>query len=387
MALPLDTFEQLYRRHYGYVVSALRRFGVDPAHVEDVAQEVFIVAYRRIDGSIVNMRPWLYGIARRTASNHRRSLERQQRKHHTVAETTDMQRPPQRYENILAVDEFLRNLPGRDREVFVLSEIEGLSGPEVAAALKLKTSTTYARLRAIRTRFDAHVHPAEPRHLLTRCREERPQGSWAALLPLLKTAPPVSFWGLSALGFSGSWVLPTVAIGIPSVLAASLGVAIGLRAAAPSDSPPPARATGTTTVAQPVTREPVPPVEPASDATEVSSPADSAVARVTPSTRPGPRPRDRRPTEPTRDSLAWQSQLLREATVALRDGRFEDALERTATLAREVPGGPLAEPRSAVHVEALCGLGRADEARREVLRFEQTYPASPMLSRVRKACR
>src|SRR5690606_25784305 len=186
VALPLHAFEHLYRRHYGYVVSVLRRFGVDAAYVEDVAQEVFIVAYRRSDESVASLRPWLYGIARRTASNHRRTVERLQRKHRTVAEATDVQGPPQRFENILAVDEFLRNLPSRDREVFVLSEIEGMSGSEVASALRLKTSTTYARLRAIRSRFDAHVHPAEPQHLLEQCREDRPQGSWAAILPLLK---------------------------------------------------------------------------------------------------------------------------------------------------------------------------------------------------------
>lgn len=376
MALPLHAFEHLYRRHYGYVVSVLRRFGVDPAYVEDVAQEVFIVAYRRSDESIASMRPWLYGIARRTASNHRRSVERSQRKLRNVAEATDVQRPPQRFENILAVDEFLRNLPSRDREVFVLSEIEGMSGTEVASALRLKTSTTYARLRAMRSRFDAHVQPAEPQHLLEQCREDRPQGSWAAILPLLKATPAPTLWGLSSLGLAKTWVFPAVAIGLPGVFGASLGVAVALRGPSlPEAVPERAPAHASATLEEEL-RAPESVVE-AVPLLGSAVPVPSSGPPKT-HTRPSAQPR------PTRDELAREARLLREATLALRNDRPQEALERTEMIG---PGAALAEPTAALRVEALCAVGHKEEAREEAARFEQTYPTSPLRSRVRRACR
>lgn len=377
MALPLHAFEHLYRRHYGYVVSVLRRFGVDAAYVEDVAQEVFIVAYRRSDESVASLRPWLYGIARRTASNHRRTVERLQRKHRTVAEATDVQGPPQRFENILAVDEFLRNLPSRDREVFVLSEIEGMSGSEVASALRLKTSTTYARLRAIRSRFDAHVHPAEPQHLLEQCREDRPQGSWAAILPLLKATPAPTLWGLSSLGLAKAWVFPAVAIGLPGVFGASLGVAVALREPSVPEVAPeraPLHASAPLEKETPLTAGVVEAVHPS---------LDSAVA--VPSSEPSKTHAHRSaPPRPMHDELAREARLLREATLALRNDRPQEALERIAMIGRSTA---LAEPTAALRIEALCAVGRKDEARDEVTFFEQTYPASPLRSRVRKTCR
>ena len=78
-ALPLTTpgaadFDAVYREHFPFVWRNLRRLGVAESHVEDAAQEVWVVVHRRLrefEGRS-SMRTWLFGITMRTASDHRR---------------------------------------------------------------------------------------------------------------------------------------------------------------------------------------------------------------------------------------------------------------------------------------------------------------------------
>ncbi|MBL8945782.1 MAG: sigma-70 family RNA polymerase sigma factor, partial [Myxococcales bacterium] len=69
---------QIYREHVEFVWAVLRRLGVDEADVEDAAQDVFVVAHRRLgefEGRAA-VRTWLYSIALRVASNRRRKHAR-----------------------------------------------------------------------------------------------------------------------------------------------------------------------------------------------------------------------------------------------------------------------------------------------------------------------
>ena len=52
------------------------------------------------------------------------------------------------------VEGFLAELPEERRLVFFLSEVEGWSAPEVAAALELNLNTVYSRLRRARAAFE-----------------------------------------------------------------------------------------------------------------------------------------------------------------------------------------------------------------------------------------
>ena len=71
-----ERFEELFREHYpavrGYV---LRRAHRDA--VQDVVAETFLVAWRRLEDVPDDPLPWLYGVARRTLANQRRSARRQ----------------------------------------------------------------------------------------------------------------------------------------------------------------------------------------------------------------------------------------------------------------------------------------------------------------------
>ncbi|PRP95109.1 RNA polymerase sigma factor [Enhygromyxa salina] len=153
-------FEALYRAQFGFVWRSLRRFGVPEAALDDAAQDVFVIVHRRFGvwdqgGSV---RAWLYGVARRVASAHRRTDDRHQRK--LAALPTDEARDGledrlgarHRLEQIAAQIDALE--PSR-KQVYVLIELEGLSAPEAAEALGCKLNTVYSRLRRARADLEA----------------------------------------------------------------------------------------------------------------------------------------------------------------------------------------------------------------------------------------
>lgn len=150
-------FETIYRSHCRLVRGALRRLGVPPAQLEDATQDVFVVLHRRMaafDGRRP-LRNWLWGIARGVASTYRRSARRRHRLGQALACHGARPGPSlddtlTEHEAMRRLDRFLRQLDEDRCAVFVLSELEGCTGPEIAARLQINLNTVYARLRSAR---------------------------------------------------------------------------------------------------------------------------------------------------------------------------------------------------------------------------------------------
>src|SRR3954469_7026828 len=70
---------QVYQRQLDYLIGSLRRLGVPSSDIEDVLHEVFLVMLTRWDDydRARPIRPWLFGIAFRVASTHRRKSTRE----------------------------------------------------------------------------------------------------------------------------------------------------------------------------------------------------------------------------------------------------------------------------------------------------------------------
>lgn len=156
---------QLYREHADFVWRVLLRFGVPEAIAEDVAHEVFLVVQRRLPDydQRAPFRAWLYGIARGVAANDRRHRERSERRLRVVEAPREPPTPEdqvQRDQAAQLVARFLETLGPAQREVFVLIDIEGMSGPEAARALGDKLNSVYSRLRLARSRFRRFVAEA-----------------------------------------------------------------------------------------------------------------------------------------------------------------------------------------------------------------------------------
>jgi RNA polymerase sigma-70 factor, ECF subfamily len=152
----------MLRSHYASVWRTLRQLGVGEAHVDDAAQEVFIVLSRRLtevrEGS---ERTFLLSSAVRVAANYRRSwhvrhevadeqaLATEQDPRPTVEQMLDQKRLRQ------AFDDLLQRWPDEIRTAFVLFELEGLTAPEIAQITETKLGTVTSRLRRGRELFQA----------------------------------------------------------------------------------------------------------------------------------------------------------------------------------------------------------------------------------------
>jgi RNA polymerase sigma-70 factor (ECF subfamily) len=161
-------FDALYRAEFAYVWRSLRRLGARAADLEDLAHDVFVVVHRKLGDydPARPVKPWLFGIAFRVASDYRRRAR-------FAAEVTGghveaVASAPRADEWLAAeedralVMEALATLDLDRRAVFVLHDIDGVAAPEIAAALAIPLNTVYSRLRAARQRFTAVVRRRRP---------------------------------------------------------------------------------------------------------------------------------------------------------------------------------------------------------------------------------
>jgi RNA polymerase sigma-70 factor, ECF subfamily len=168
-------FAEVYEEHFDFVWRSARRLGVSALHVDDVVQEVFLVVHRRLHEfeARSSLKTWLFAITRRVVGDYRRSARRKPSEpignfepeaHANSAADAQLERN----EDTRLLYSLLDELEPEKREVFVLAELEQISGPEIAAALGENLNTVYARLRAARMAFEAAVarHQARNRRAL-----------------------------------------------------------------------------------------------------------------------------------------------------------------------------------------------------------------------------
>lgn len=156
-------FVELFRVEFHYVCNTLRRFGVRPGDLSDKAHDVFVAVFeRRADFDPSRpARPWLCGFAYRVAADHRRNAWTRRAVFDDTAEPApDVADPGERLDaarNRALVLAALETIELDRRVVFVMSDLDGVSAPEVAAALSIPLGTVYSRLRLAREDFSAAV--------------------------------------------------------------------------------------------------------------------------------------------------------------------------------------------------------------------------------------
>ena len=88
-----------------------------------------------------------------------------------------------------------------------------------------------------------------------------------------------------------------------------------------------------------------------------------------------------------KDPLLAETEALRAAQRALRNGDASRALELLHEQERTYAAGSLHEERAAARILALCQAGLGDAARASTERFVQRWPRSALRARVISACR
>jgi RNA polymerase sigma-70 factor (ECF subfamily) len=159
-------FRSIYDGHFNFVWCSLRRLGVRESDVMDLTQKVFLIVNQKLSTfeGRSQLATWLFGICQRVASDYRRSalircevvtdsaeLDLRADEGDGLVEKGESRRRAEVAESIL------NRLPEPQRVVFVLFELEEMSGDDIAALLDVPVGTVRSRLRLARETFRREV--------------------------------------------------------------------------------------------------------------------------------------------------------------------------------------------------------------------------------------
>jgi RNA polymerase sigma-70 factor (ECF subfamily) len=171
-------FDRVYLEHFHHVARWARALGGLAADVDDLTQDVFLVVRRKLGGFRgPSMPAWLYGITRKTVSDYRRRAWMRRLLSGSHRSLDAVPSPGSRPFELPAADPFerweaqriMRRVLDKMSEVrrtaFILFEIEGYSGEEIAELEQVPLATVYTRLHHARKdflRFTAEITGDEP---------------------------------------------------------------------------------------------------------------------------------------------------------------------------------------------------------------------------------
>ena len=161
---PLLRFDDVYAEHFSFVWRSLRGLGVLESAIDDTAQEVFVIVYRKLDTvtDADGIKRWLFSIVRRVASEHRRSRRRKgiAVEYDDSVSTAQSDTPQKQVEHrqvLEAIESFMNELSEENRSIFVLSEIEQLPVARISEILEMNPNTIYSRLKVIRSELEGFM--------------------------------------------------------------------------------------------------------------------------------------------------------------------------------------------------------------------------------------
>ncbi|UQA61424.1 RNA polymerase sigma factor [Polyangium aurulentum] len=155
--------EALYKAHADAVLAKLRRLGIEGPALEDLLQDVFVIALRRqakIPKDNDSARRWLFDAARKLAANFHRLYRHKYEALDPDAIDAALAEPEDPEEHIALcnlVRTALRELSSKDVELLRRHAIDGESLPELATWLRITKSGAHVRLERAKERLRVQV--------------------------------------------------------------------------------------------------------------------------------------------------------------------------------------------------------------------------------------
>jgi RNA polymerase sigma-70 factor (ECF subfamily) len=153
----VDSFRLLVERYEGPVIRMIINVTGDSHICEDIAQDVFFTAYKKLgtfDPDRSSFSTWLFTIARN------RSINAMKKKSAlTVSALPEMAMHNNPSDNLVKkelfdeLDRALESLPGRQKRVFVLAELERLSYREIAQIEGIRIGTVKSRINRAKNKL------------------------------------------------------------------------------------------------------------------------------------------------------------------------------------------------------------------------------------------
>lgn len=183
-------FETIVDRYQGRLLGFCRQMLGSTEDAEDVLQEVFVNAYKAMlaDEREINLRPWLYRIARNRCLNYLRKPKADAQESMDMVPEVEAASTAERVHNREEFRQILSDvnkLPETQRSALLLREMDALSYEEIAAAM----DTTVPSVKSLLVRARISLTEASQARLLT-CGEVRVELSEAAE-GLRKVSAPV----------------------------------------------------------------------------------------------------------------------------------------------------------------------------------------------------
>lgn len=147
-------FIALHKDNYPRVYSYIRRRINDPELAQELAADVFRVAWQKPQAAGVEI-PWLLTIARNLVGNAYRARDRQQALQEKLRFNT-----PTSFggsDENAAVHDAMAALREKDRDILQLAYWDGLTMAEIAGVLQCTESAAKVRLHRARTAFRKHL--------------------------------------------------------------------------------------------------------------------------------------------------------------------------------------------------------------------------------------
>lgn len=164
-ALSLD---EVYDAQFDYVWRSLRRLGARPADLEDLTHDVFVTFIRTLDrfDADRSVKPWLFGIAFRVLSDHRRLARfRREVPQDGREHVSPLKGPSEALEATRRrqhIADALDQLSHDERAVLVMVCLQGHSVVEASRALEVNENTLYSRLRRAKATFASVLKAESP---------------------------------------------------------------------------------------------------------------------------------------------------------------------------------------------------------------------------------
>jgi RNA polymerase sigma-70 factor (ECF subfamily) len=172
-----QAFEVLVQRHQRWVFTLAFRMVGDAAEAEDLAQEIFLKAYRGLAGfrGAARFSTWLHSITSHHCLNALEARNRQPLHHRERERTGGDDRPPrlerladgepradallEQQERARLVQAALARLKNDHRLIVVLRDIQGMSYEAIAEALGIELGTVRSRLHRARMELKGLLAP------------------------------------------------------------------------------------------------------------------------------------------------------------------------------------------------------------------------------------
>ena len=433
---PIPPFQEVYRTHFRFVWRTLGRLGVREADLMDVTQDVFLVVHRQLAGfeGRSELSTWLFSICRWVAKDYLQSAPirreiivdvREIAQQGIAGDRPLLQLDTQDLSDLLRA--ILGRMPEKLRIVFLMFELDEMSGEEIAHLLRLPLGTVRSRLRLARVAFqrevkrlgvsnDRHLPSTDGAHLAKDPARLRsgPESVEARLLQSSPSFEPTpsseeEIWHRLALpsvagGGAGASVAAHAAAAGSSVAGKALWPAVlkwGLLVAAsvPAVVLTQHRALRREVQASiPAIQDDTPgrpqfasaplPWSAPSEATRAAAVVDAPVRHpASPGSTSLPS-RIVRPAESdtigSASALTAESLLLAGAHAKFAGGDPRGALDDVAQMGIQFPRGRLAQEREIVAINSLAALGHREMMRARTAAFLERFPDSPYRVHLRR---